>query len=152
MILWSAERWRRPKYFPTYAAAARTICNTLLICVLRCIGASSYFKMLAAVAVVRSMYYLNVVSISTYSNKENRMVRMKNEATKFGLPLMSMYSGLELQINCKCTKSFIILKKKLFPRLKFAFFNHITVIIIFLKVYYFGLCKKIITSIIQTYN
>ena len=104
MILWSAERWRRPnKYFPTYAAAARTICNTLLICVLRCIGASSYFKMLAAVAVVRSMYYLNVVSISTYSNKENRMVRMKNEATKFGLPLMSMYSGLELQINCKCT-------------------------------------------------
>ena len=64
---------------------------------------ATYFKMLAAVAVVRMYYYLNVVSISTYSNKENRMVRMKNEATKFGLPLMSMYGGLELQINCKCT-------------------------------------------------
>ena len=55
---------------------------------------ATYFKMLAAVAVVRSMYYLNVVSISTYSNKENRMVRMKNEATKFGLPLMSIYSNM----------------------------------------------------------
>ena len=38
---------------------------------------ATYFKMLAAVAVVR-MYYLNVVSISTYSNKENRMAG-KNE-------------------------------------------------------------------------